>query len=353
MTFGPLMVSLEGTSLTKIEAAVLADSKVGGVILFRENYSTKSELMELIDSIRNIKENMLIAVDHEGGRVQRFIDSDFPELPDIRSYGVEYDAAPIKALAKAFHHGFESAKSLLSAGININFAPVLDSHYQHSEVIGELKRAFHKDSEVILHLATEFAKGMKKAGMPVTGKHFPDHGFCVEDSHKIMPIDNREKSELMGQFLIYRQLIKNDLLDIVMPGHVLYPKIDANNMAGFSRIFLEDILRYQLEFDGVIISDCLSMGALSEPLHSRVNNVLAAGVDIAILSHQKPEVILGLLSKIEDNSELSKERLHKLNLKCKIERKHNIITSPTIENIKAPDDLIQSVDINVNSSVLD
>lgn len=345
MAFGPVMISLAATQLSTQEVKLLNHELIGGVILFQENFSSKDQLIQLIANIRSLNPQALIAIDHEGGRVQRFISKDFTRLPDAKSYGELYDRAPQEALDKAYRYAQSMAQELLDCGVNLSFAPVLDVHREHSQIIGKYRRAFHQERAVLTKIATQFAKGMQAAGMPVTGKHFPEHGVCVADSHVEMPIDEREVPDIMDGLSTYRHLIQHGLLDVVMPAHVCYPKLDPDNPAGFSRTMLHSLLREQLNFKGLIISDCLGMGALNIPPEQRVNQALSAGQDMVIFSHQSPEMMMQLLPLIHTNDKASKKRLERV-----------LTQSNYTHREKPPQDMIQSSpqskNVSLNQTVL-
>jgi beta-N-acetylhexosaminidase len=301
-----LVISISSTELTVEEALILANPKIAGIVLFTKNYQNKQQLKLLTKSIHAINPNILIFVDQEGGTVQRF-KHEFTILPKAIEYGQVYDGCGKQAaLNMTYKNGYIMARELLDCGVDISLAPVLDSHNSNSKAIGRYERAFHiNNANIIAELTVSFARGMREAGMRTCGKHFPDHGQCEVDSHLAMPTDSRTKTELLNYIkCVYGGLIKENLLDFVMPAHVMYPKLDAKYPATYSNIILQDILRTELNFTGTIISDCLAMGAMANSntsLTERVNLALHAGQDLTIICHQPIAVIKHLLG-IENNS---------------------------------------------------
>ncbi|MBW8183677.1 beta-N-acetylhexosaminidase [Shewanella nanhaiensis] len=250
-----LMLDLLSTQASTEELAQLKHPMVGGVILFSRNYTDRPQLVSLVESLRVVRPDLLIAVDHEGGRVQRFRDgfTHIPAMGDILPF-----AGGDMILAKkwAVELGFLMAVELLACDIDLSFAPVLDLN-RVSEVIG--KRAFSSEPNEVIELAGSFIEGMHQAGMASVGKHFPGHGSVVADSHIAQPYDERSKEEIFElDMQPFRSLIGKEQLHGVMPAHVIYSKVDPNP-AGFSSFWLQDILREQLSFRGVIFSDDLGM----------------------------------------------------------------------------------------------
>lgn len=279
---GPLMLDVASYELTNEEREMLEHPLVGGVILFTRNYHDGAQLKELINQTRKAARNtLLLAVDHEGGRVQRFR-SGFSQIPAMGSL-YERAASDIeKASEYAKNFGWLMAAELLAFDIDISFAPVLDIHGV-SDVIGD--RSFHQQPEVIIQLASAFIEGMHKAGMKSTGKHFPGHGNVKEDSHIAMPIDDRPEEEIINfDMRIFAEIHQKGLLDAVMPAHVIYPKVDSLP-AGFSSKWIREILRKKMNFDGVVFSDDLSMqGAVSMGnFGERAQAALQAGCDMVLV----------------------------------------------------------------------
>lgn len=278
---GPLMIDLEGTRLTDVERQRVERDSVGGVILFARNYESPSQLRTLVQSLRSVKPRLLIAVDQEGGRVQRFRDG-FTRLPSMAAIGRMYDREPERALAASRATGWLMASELCDFNLDFSFAPVLDLDYGESAVIGD--RSFHADPKVVSELAGAWVCGMNEAGMSAVGKHFPGHGAVTADSHHALPEDTRDIDTLMATDVVpFRELAREGLA-AVMPAHVVYSQADPNP-AGFSTFWLRDVLRGELEFDGVIFSDDLTMegaaGAGSYP--ERAKAALDAGCDMLLV----------------------------------------------------------------------
>lgn len=310
MTLGPLMVDVAGTELTAEDRRVLAHPLVGSVILFTRNFASLLQLESLVSEIHAVRNPpLLVAVDHEGGRVQRFR-SGFTELPPQRAIGRAYDLDPDTGRRLAWQCGWLLAAELRAVGIDMSFAPCVDLDYGVSEVIGD--RAYHRDPEVVSRLATACIQGMRSAGMAATAKHFPGHGAVVADSHKALPVDRRPLAELAEDLLPYRQLIANGLAS-VMVAHVLFPEVDAAP-AGFSRRWIQQELRWNLGFTGAVFSDDLSMGgaAFAGSLPERARRALAAGCDVLPLCNDR-DAVLGVLDELAGESDpLSQVRLARL-----------------------------------------
>lgn len=289
MTLGPLMIDLEGTELQPVERELLAHPLVGSVILFARNYANPEQLKKLVDDIHALRSPALIVgVDHEGGRVQRFREG-FSRLPPARRIGHEYDASPRAGLALARELGWLMAAELREAGVDLSFAPCVDLDYGVSEVIGD--RAFHADAGVVGELAVAYMHGMRAAGMVATAKHFPGHGAVVADSHHALPIDRRTLEDLEPDIRPYRVLIGNGLAG-VMVAHVLYPEVD-DVPASASRRWIRGYLRAELRFQGVVFADDLSMaGAASVGgILERADRALEAGCDVLPVCNHRPSVI--------------------------------------------------------------
>ncbi|MEN8176468.1 MAG: beta-N-acetylhexosaminidase [Pseudomonadota bacterium] len=287
MSHGPLMLDLEGARVTREDRERLRHPACGGVILFTRNFEAPGQLAELVADIHGLRDPaLLVAVDHEGGRVQRFRDG-FTRLPPVARIGEEYDAHPAQAAKTARELGWLMAVELRTLGVDFSFAPVLDLGSGLCEVIGD--RAFHHKPEVVARLAHAWMSGMHEAGMPAVGKHFPGHGNVVEDSHVALPVDRREPVDLeMTDMLPFQRMIHYGM-EAVMPAHVIYEKADAS-AAGFSRYWLQDILRRQLEFQGVIFSDDLNMAAAADAgdYAQRLEAALEAGCDMALICNNPP-----------------------------------------------------------------
>jgi beta-N-acetylhexosaminidase len=284
---GPVMIDVEGLELTPQDRERLLHPLVGGVILFARNYASPNQLLNLTSTIRALKSpQLLIAVDHEGGRVQRFREG-FTLIPPMRAFGQlwERDSAQAKELIK--QTGYLIGAELIAHGVDVTFAPVLDLDYGESSVIGD--RALHRDPVIVTALARELIAGFAAAGMGWVGKHFPGHGFVRADSHHEVPIDPRTFLEIERDDLVpFRELARTNMGG-VMPAHVIYPEVDTLP-AGFSPRWLKDILRTQLQFKGVIFSDDLSMEAASTGggVVERATAALNAGCDLVLLCNDSP-----------------------------------------------------------------
>ena len=297
MSLGPIMCDIAGTKLTIDDKRRLQHPMTGGVILFTRNYSSLQQLTDLTTEIHSLRiPSLLVAVDHEGGRVQRF-KNDFTRLPAMRELGKIWDEHPIRAHRLAQLTGYVLAAELRSCGIDLSFTPVLDIDYQQSCVIGD--RAFHRKPQVIGELAHSLMKGLKLGGMEAIGKHFPGHGYIQEDSHIEMPVDKRSYADIkMDDLIPFREMIKHGLAGI-MPAHVIYPKIDSQP-AGFSTVWLQKILRSELEFDGCIFSDDLSMegAVVAGNIVQRAEIAFNAGCDMVLVCND-PHAADKLLAELQ------------------------------------------------------
>jgi len=289
MSLGPLMVDVAGRSLTPEDREVLRHPLVGSVILFTRNYEDPVQLAALVAEMRALRAPpLLIAVDHEGGRVQRFR-AGFSLLPPARRIGQEYDLDAQQGLSMARQLAWLMAAELRAVGIDFSFAPCVDLDYGVSEIIGD--RAYHADAGSVGRLALAAMAGMREAGMAATAKHFPGHGAVVADSHLALPVDRRELADLAADLAPYRQLIPNDLAAVMM-GHVLFPAVDAVP-ASFSRRWVADILRGELDFRGVVFADDLTMEGASAVggIVERAEAALAAGCDVLPVCNRRDSVI--------------------------------------------------------------
>jgi beta-N-acetylhexosaminidase len=292
------MLDLKDTALTAEERDILRHPQTGGVILFSRNYESPEQLKSLCGEIHALRDpRLIIAVDHEGGRVQRFRQG-FTELPPMAVMGEIYDQrSHIEADRVASRMGWLMAAELLSCHVDISFAPVLDIAHGVSGVIGD--RAFHRNPDIVSRLAQAFMRGMREAGMAATGKHFPGHGGVKEDSHITKPVDQRSLADLMLVDLVpFERLIQNGLAGI-MPAHVVYSKVDAYP-AGYSKFWLQEILRKQLRFQGVIFSDDLCMGGaeIGSTYADRAELALSAGCDMVLVCNH-PEAAVEVLQSLE------------------------------------------------------
>lgn len=287
---GPLMLDLLGCELSQVEQELLQHPTCGGVILFTRNYHDVEQIQHLCQQIRRYARNeVIIAVDHEGGRVQRFREGFSPipamgRIVDVASHDIELAREYAKSL------GFLMAAEVQAVGIDISFAPVLDISGLCA-VVGD--RGFSNEPDVITNIAGSFIDGMNDAGMKASGKHFPGHGGVAEDTHVDLAVDKRDKTEIFTKDMaIFKTLMAEDKLAGIMPAHVVYPDVDVNNPAGFSRIWIKDILRKQLKFNGVVFSDDLSMHGASVAGNAveRTMQALEAGCDMALCCNDRASV---------------------------------------------------------------
>ena len=296
LPLGPVMLDVEGTHLVDGDRRRLLDPLVGGVILFARNYASPDQVAELTADIRALRRpELLIAVDHEGGRVQRFREG-YTAIPAMAGLGALWDADRAAARRRAEAVGFLIAAELTASGVDFSFTPVLDLDFGRSSVIGD--RALHRDAEAVTELAAALVAGLRRGGVAAVGKHFPGHGFAAEDSHAEIPIDPRPLSQIRAADLVpYRQL-RGELAG-VMPAHVIYPSVDRVP-AGFSRIWLQDVLRNEIGFDGMIFSDDLSMegAAVAGDIVARACAALSAGGDMVLVCNRPDlaDALLGGLS---------------------------------------------------------
>ncbi len=287
MGLGPVMLDVQGTQLTAEDEARLRHPLVGGVILFARNYQSPGQLAELTAAIHALRNPpLLIAVDHEGGRVQRFREG-FAKIPAMRELGRIWDAHPQRARHLAQQAGYVLAAELRACGVDFSFTPVLDVDHGQSSVIGD--RAFHSDPQAIAELAHSLLLGLRQGGMHTVGKHFPGHGFVRADSHLDIPVDEREFVDIELCDLVPFRRMMNYGLTAVMPAHVIYPKVDSRP-AGFSPVWLKNILRGKLGFEGCIFSDDLSMegATVAGGIVQRAEAALHAGCDMVLVCN-KPE----------------------------------------------------------------
>jgi len=298
-TIGPVMIDLDGFSLTVEDKEKLNHPNTGGVILFTRNFESKEQVRELIFDIRAARQGkLLVAVDQEGGRVQRFRQG-FTSLPPASYYGKDYQKDPNQALETTRLAGWLMASELLAIGVDFSFAPVLDVDIGLSEIIGD--RSFSQNPAIVSSLAAVFKKGMGQAGMASVGKHFPGHGGVAPDSHLTLPKDSRDLDELLERDLRPFQSLILEGLEGIMPAHVVYPQID-DSPAGFSEIWLKQILRRKLGFQGAIFSDDLSMKGAEfvGNFSKRAQTALQAGCDMVLVCNNREgaESVLENLSSI-------------------------------------------------------
>ena len=279
---GPVMLDVEGLALTADDRERLAHPLVGGVILFTRNYADRGQLAALTASIRALRDPALvIGVDHEGGRVQRFR-AGFSAIPPMRLLGETWDRDVAQAARDAEALGRMIAGELRPLAIDFSFTPVLDLAYGSSAVIGD--RAFHRNPNAVAHLATALRRGLNAGGMAAVGKHFPGHGFVAADSHTDVPVDGRPMAAIAADDLVPFGALVRGGLEAVMPAHVIYPDVDAKP-AGYSRVWLQEVLRGRLGFDGMIFSDDLGMAGAhtAGDIVARAEAAVEAGCDVVLV----------------------------------------------------------------------
>jgi len=308
---GPVMIDVEGFTLTTTEKKNINHPNTGAVILFSRNYRSPEQIAKLISEIRNARNgNILIAVDQEGGRVQRFKNG-FTRLPAVANFA---DSPELTESA-----GWLMAAELLALGVDFSFAPVLDVDCGISEIIGN--RSFSQDPRLASQLASNFRKGMNSAGMAATGKHFPGHGAVALDSHLTLPVDNRDLNAIFEKDIQpFKQLIAEGL-EAIMPAHVVYSQIDSLP-AGFSQKWIQDILRTELKFNGVVFSDDLSMeGAASiGDFKQRAKLAIEAGCDMVLVCNN-PTAAAEVLDSIPvSQNTLREQRLNAMQGKLGLSR---------------------------------
>ncbi len=303
------MIDINGKYLSEEDKFLISNKHVGGLILFSRNFESFEQLKGLIREVNSIKENIVIAVDQEGGRVQRFKNEFFeiPSMQEISRFAKENDDKEIFT-----DLAWLISSELIAAGVDINFAPVLDIDDNTSSIIGD--RSFSNKVLEVIEFTSKYIDGMHEAGMKSTGKHFPGHGGVYEDSHLQLPVDKRTMEDLIiSDIRPYIEL--RDKLDVVMCAHILFPEIDSN-IPSFSKIWIEDILKNELNYQGLILSDDLSMeGAGEEDCSIKTRNALQAGCDMAIICNNRNNVktVLNFLDdiKIDPISDISRMKKRK------------------------------------------
>jgi len=342
MSNGPLMIDLQGCEMSSQEYEWLSHPSVGGVILFTRNYQNKTQLSELIQSIHEVKKpKLLVAVDQEGGRVQRFRDG-FTQYPPMRTLGEVYDKDPHKGLHLTEILACRLATELREVGVDFTFAPILDLDTGKSIVIGN--RAFHSDIDAVSVLASKFMLGLRKGGMESVGKHFPGHGSVVADSHFECPIDHRYENDLqLADIIPFKRLVDHGIAGI-MSAHVIYQHIDKKP-ASFSQYWLTRVLREQLRFEGVIFSDDLTMkGAhVVGDIKDRIDIALEAGSDMILLCNSPQDIPTALDQLDGYNNPSSQLRLARFHGK-----KPELLND---EHINMLDEFIQNYQSNKNLSL--
>ena len=284
----PLILDVAGLALADVDRRRLAHPLVGGMILFARNWQDRAQLAALCDEVHSVRPDLLICVDHEGGRVQRFRTGGFTHLPPMRAFGELWMKDALAATNAATAAGYVLGAELRACGVDFSFTPVLDLDWGASGVIGD--RAFHADARVVAMLAKSLMHGLLRAGMANCGKHFPGHGFVKADSHTDIPVDRRRLKEILADDAAPYEWLSTTLAS-VMPAHVIYPKVDSRP-AGFSGRWLNGVLRQRLGFGGAIFSDDLSMAGARVIDGQEVSYTeaavaaLEAGCDMVLLCNQ-------------------------------------------------------------------
>ena len=331
--FGRLIIDIDGKNLSNDDKTILSSKHIGGLILFSRNFDSYDQLDNLIKEVHLIKENIIIAVDQEGGRVQRF-EKEYTKIPSMQDASLfakkNNDKEFIKDLAWLI------SSELIAVGIDINFAPVLDINRNISSIIGN--RSFSNDILEVINNASDYIDGMHEAGMKSTGKHFPGHGNVVEDSHIELPVDERELHELLNEDL--KPYIKlNDKLDVIMCAHILFSKVDSK-IPSFSDTWINNVLRNKLNYKGLIFSDDLSM--LGSGNHSLINKVkmsLNAGCDMVIICNDRSGVkeVIEYLDKtdIEQTSGISEiKSSKKINWNDLLKNNRALVIKDKLKNMR-------------------
>ena len=313
------MLDIEGRQLTPADRALLQEPAVGGVILFSRNYESPSQLADLIAGIRALRSPpLLIAVDHEGGRVQRFRDG-FSAIPPMRRLGRQYDSDSEEAVALAKTAGWLIASELRAMNIDLSFTPCVDLDWGVSEIIGN--RAFHRNPDVVAELASAFCNGLRSAGMAAVAKHFPGHGAVVADSHDQLPVDRRSYGDLLDDMRPYEKLIAKRQLAGVMIAHIVYAETDPLP-ASFSSYWIKQQLRSSLNYDGAVVCDDLSMKATETmgSMPKRARLALQAGCDMVIVCNNRPAASATVAALRDYSDPLSLVRLARLHGTGKVVR---------------------------------
>lgn len=305
------MLDIEGRQLTPADRALLREPAVGGVILFSRNYESPSQLGDLVAAIRALRSPpLLIAVDHEGGRVQRFREG-FSAIPPMRRLGRQYDVDPDEALSLAKTAGWLIASELRAMDIDLSFTPCVDLDWGISEIIGN--RAFHRKPGVVADLASAYCNGLRSAGMAAIAKHFPGHGAVVADSHDQLPVDRRSYGDLLDDMQPYEKLIAKRQLAGVMVAHIVFSETDPLP-ASFSPYWIKEQLRRALGFDGAVLCDDLSMQATENmgSMPKRARLALEAGCDMVLICNNRPAASAAVAALRDYSNPLSLVRLVRL-----------------------------------------
>jgi beta-N-acetylhexosaminidase len=310
MTLGPVMVDVAGVALEPADLDVLRHPQVGSVILFARNYESPEQLARLVAEIHALRTPpLLVAVDQEGGRVQRFR-AGFTRLPPLRDIGRRYAASRVEGLAVARELGWLMAAELRAVGVDLSFAPCIDVDHGVSSVIGD--RALHADPAAVAELGVAYLLGMRDAGMAATGKHFPGHGAVAADSHVALPVDRRDWPDIEADLQPYRRLIANGLAS-VMVAHVVFPAVDANP-ASLSRTWIAGVLRGDLGFQGAVFADDLSMAGAAAfgDIVARAGLAREAGCDVLPVCNDRAAVVTLLDALREAPDPVGRMRLARL-----------------------------------------
>ena len=317
LPLGPVMTDIAGLVLSDIDTSRLQHPLIGGVILFARNFESPAQLKRLTASIHALRDPALpIAVDHEGGRVQRFREG-FTAIPPMRALGERWNQSQEEALEIAASVGHVIGAELIAHGVDFSFTPVLDVDWGESGVIGD--RAFHSRPEVISQLARALVSGLASAGMISVGKHFPGHGNVRADSHHEIPVDGRSFEQIWDTDLVPFRDLADGTMAAVMPAHVIYPAVDGQP-AGFSAKWLKDILRGRMGFDGIIFSDDLSMegASVAGNITQRAHAALTAGCDMVLICNdpaKADELLAGLTADGLTATVEQSHRLHRMHAK--------------------------------------
>ncbi len=319
MSHGPLMFDLSGVELTPEEREMLDHPAAGGVILFSRNYESPEQIQGLIQQIHSLrKPELLIAVDQEGGRVQRFQDG-FVRLPPASWFGEIHAKNSKRARNTARDVGWLMAAELRAVGVDFSFAPVLDLGRGASRVIGD--RAFHAKPTIVSELAHSWMQGVHEAGMAAVGKHFPGHGGVEEDSHHTLPIDGRRQEDIwMDDMLPFSRMIEHGL-EAIMPAHVIFEQLSPE-LAGFSSFWLKDVLRNRMGFQGVIFSDDLTMAAadVAGGYQDRARSALDAGCDMILVCNNQAGAIQVLEALNEHKDPVAQMRMVRMHGRGAVDR---------------------------------
>ncbi|MCX7114699.1 MAG: beta-N-acetylhexosaminidase [Gammaproteobacteria bacterium] len=315
-----LIIDITGLTITPEEETILKHPHVGGVLLFTRNVQNREQLCALTAAIHQLRPDVFITIDHEGGYVQRIMRNGFTPLMSAGWHGRIFDKHQKTGLEMARDAGLCMAEELLACEIDSSLGPILDLYHRDSKIIGQLDRAFHANPDFVVQLATAYIEGMHEARMPSVGKHYPGHGTCIADSHRELPVNHKTKEALEASDLKpFVELINHHALDALMPAHIVYPAIDSEHATTYSRRWLQDILREKLHFTGPVISDCLGMtGADIGSLQERATAALLAGCDMLIVANQSRATLQQLLNDLPDNlNPQSAERIERFKLGMK------------------------------------